>query len=124
MDKDCIFCKIVKGELPAKFIIKGENFVCFKNIYPVAPVHVLIIPKKHIKNLSEVRELDKDVLAEIQISIPKIAKKLGIFDSFRLLSSNGKDAGQTINHLHYHLVGGWKKSTDEDMGINPGSLKI
>ncbi|MFH1971054.1 MAG: HIT domain-containing protein, partial [Patescibacteria group bacterium] len=92
MNKDCVFCKIVKGELPAKFIVKEKDFVCFMNIHPMAPVHVLIIPKKHIKNLSEVKESDKDILAEIQISIPKIAKKLGISESFRLLSASGKNA--------------------------------
>ena len=122
MREDCIFCKIVKGELPASYIEKDKDFIVIKDINPAAPVHVLIIPRKHIKNLSKVKDSDKEMLGKIQISIPKISKKLGISQNFRLLVANGKGAGQTVLHLHYHLIGGWKNKSSE-MEIEPGSLQ-
>ncbi|MFV1917744.1 MAG: histidine triad nucleotide-binding protein [Patescibacteria group bacterium] len=107
---DCIFCKIVKGEIPSKKVYENDRVLVFHDINPVAPVHVLVIPKLHIKSLSGVKEKDRDILGEIQVVTAKAAEKLGISKAFRLVTASGGKAGQEIFHLHYHLVGGWKKS--------------
>ncbi|HKB88568.1 MAG TPA: histidine triad nucleotide-binding protein [Patescibacteria group bacterium] len=108
-NEDCIFCKIINRELPSKIEYEDEDLLVFQNIEPVAPVHVLIIPKKHIVNLSEVSESDKEVLGKILLVTKDIAKKLGIFDAFRVSVGNGENAGQSVFHLHFHLTGGWKE---------------
>jgi histidine triad (HIT) family protein len=105
---DCVFCKIVKGEIPSKKVYESKDVMAFYDINPVAPVHVLIIPKKHIENLANVSGEDERVLGKCQLAAGEVAKKLGIADAFRLLTASGTGAGQTIFHLHYHLVGGWK----------------
>ena len=112
--RDCIFCKIAKGELPATFHYKGKNVLAFDDVNPVAPVHVLIISKKHIESLSKTKSQDKEVLGEIQVVAAKLAKKLKVSKAFRLLTASGYDAGQRVFHVHYHLVGGWKKASDAD----------
>ena len=106
---DCIFCKIVKGEIPSKKVYEDKNFLAFYDINPAAPVHILIIPRRHIKSLSEAKEKDKDILGEAQVVAAKVAKKAGIADAFRLLIASGSKAGQSVYHLHYHLIGGWGK---------------
>lgn len=105
---DCIFCKIVSGEVPSKKVYEDENVFAFNDTNPTAPIHVLIVPKKHIEKLSEVKTTDKALLGEVQIIAVNIAKKLGIKKAFRLITFNGEGAGQTVFHLHYHLQGGWK----------------
>jgi histidine triad (HIT) family protein len=106
---DCIFCKIVKGEIPSKKVYEGDKVLAFHDINPAAPIHILIIPRRHISSLSEAKEKDKDVLGEIQVVAARVAKKAGITDAFRLLVASGSEAGQTVFHLHYHLIGGWGK---------------
>lgn len=108
---DCVFCKIVKGELPSKKEYEDDDVLVFQNLYPLAPVHVLVIPKKHIDNIAHATEEDLMVLGKCQLAAKKVAEKLGIGDAFRLLTASGKDAGQSVFHLHYHLVGGWKNGT-------------
>jgi len=105
---DCIFCKIVKGEVPSKKVYEDVDILAFYDIHPLAPVHVLVIPKKHIAKLSEAGEEDEDLLGKIQIVLSKIAKDLKIEDSFRVLLCNGEKAGQSVFHIHYHLRGGWE----------------
>lgn len=105
--KDCIFCKIVSGELPSKKVYEDDEILAFNDVRPAAPVHVLIIPKKHVKNLMEEKSID--LLGKIQIVAVKLAKKLKIDDAFKLTMNNGKNAGQVVHHLHYHLLGGFKK---------------
>lgn len=105
---ECIFCKVVKGELPTKKVYENDEILAFNDIHPLAPIHVLIIPKKHIEKLTEVKEKDQMLLGEIQLVAAKIAKKLGISESFRVSLCNGAKAGQSVFHLHYHLRGGWK----------------
>ena len=105
---DCIFCKIVKGEIPSKKVYEDDNILAFYDIHPLAPVHVLVIPKKHITMLSEASEEDVVLLGKIQIVLSKIAKDLKIDDSFRVLLCNGEKAGQSVLHIHYHLRGGWE----------------
>jgi len=109
MNKDCVFCKIVKGEIPSEKYYEDNDIIAIKDINPMAPVHVLIIPKKHLKNLTEIKEEDINLLGKIQFVASKLAKKLDIFDGFRILNANGEKAGQSVLHMHYHLVGGWKE---------------
>lgn len=105
---DCIFCKIVKGEVPSEKVWEDNEILAFKDIKPSAPVHILIIPKKHITNLASSTKEDKDVLGKIQIVAVEIADKLGIKDGFSLSTLSGEKAGQVVFHLHYHLKGGWE----------------
>ena len=105
--ENCLFCKIGKGEIPAEFVYQDDETLAFKDIHPSAPVHVLIVPKKHIESLNAATEEDKEVLAKIQFLASKLAKDLNIDKAFRLTVNTGEGAGQTVFHLHYHLQGGW-----------------
>ncbi len=107
--EDCIFCKIVAGEIAANFVYQDDDFVAFKDIKPSAPVHVLVLPKKHIESLLFAAKEDQEMLGRLQLLAIKIARDLGIADGFRLSTNNGKTAGQVVFHLHYHLQGGWEK---------------
>jgi len=107
--EDCIFCKIIRGEAPSEKVWEDEEILAFKDIKPSAPVHILIVPKKHIENLSDTSSEDQALLGKIQLTAVKIAEKLGIKDAFRVSTLNGENAGQTVFHLHYHLMGGWSE---------------
>ncbi len=109
---DCIFCKIVKGEIPSEKVYEDEKVLAFKDINPVTPIHVLIIPKKHFKDVLDVKEEDKEIIADLFQSINKIAKTLGIEENgFRIVNNCGEDAGQEVMHLHFHLLAGKKLGT-------------
>ena len=109
MEENCIFCKIVKGEIPAQKVYENNKVLAFKDINPAAPVHILIIPKKHIESILKIKKEDTEILADIFESIKKIAKEAGIEeDGFRLISNCGKDAGQEVMHLHFHILAGGK----------------
>lgn len=109
---DCIFCKIVKGEIPSEKVYEDEKVLAFKDINPVTPIHVLVIPKKHFKDVLDVKEEDKEIIADLFQSINKIAKTLGIEENgFRVINNCGKDAGQEVMHLHFHLLAGKKLGT-------------
>lgn len=112
--ENCVFCKIIRGQLPAKIEYEDDNLIVFQNINPIAPVHVLIVPKRHIKNLSEVTEDDEKLLGNMLSVVPKVTKKLGINEAFRVAVANGENAGQTVFHMHFHLTGGWKKKYNRD----------
>lgn len=103
-----IFKKIIDGDLPADKVYETETILAFKDIYPKAPVHILIIPKKEIKDLQSMKPEDYPILAEIAEAAQKIAKQLGVEDGYRLLTNVGPNAGQEIFHLHFHLLGGKK----------------
>ena len=106
---DCIFCKIIKKEIPASIIYEDDNIIAFNDIEPKAPVHVIIIPKKHIPTISEIGPEDKELVGEILLVAPKIARQKGVSETgYRLIVNKGKDAGQTVDHLHFHLLGGKK----------------
>lgn len=110
--ENCIFCKIVNGEIPSEKVYEDDKILAFKDINPIAPIHILIIPKKHIENLMEVQLEDTEIISDIFASIPQIAKKMNVDkDGFRLISNCGKDAGQEVMHLHFHLIGGSKLGT-------------
>jgi len=109
MNQDCVFCKIINRELPSKIEFENDDLMVFQNINPIAPIHLLIVPKKHIINLSDVSNEDQNVLGKTLLIAKEMAFKHGISDAFRLAAANGENAGQTIFHLHFHLTGGWKE---------------
>lgn len=105
--EDCIFCKIIKGEIPSEKVYEDEDILAFKDIHPATPIHVLIIPKKHITNLMEVSEEDSQLMGKIVVVMQKVAKQLGIDEKgFRIISNCGPDSGQEVMHLHFHLLAG------------------
>jgi histidine triad (HIT) family protein len=107
MQQDCIFCKIVANEIPVTAIYEDEYCVAFPDISPAAPVHVLIITKKHIANLLEITTDDIPILGHIMATIPKIAEKVGLAeDGFRVVVNTKDNGGQTVHHLHWHMLGG------------------
>lgn len=104
---DCIFCKIINRQIPSTIVYEDEKVLAFKDINPVAPVHVVIIPKLHIANVNELTDDNASVMGDIHLAAQKIAEELDIADKgYRLINNCGKDAGQTVFHLHYHLLGG------------------
>lgn len=102
---DCIFCKIAAGEIPSSKVYEDELVYAFNDIEPQAPVHILIIPKTHIKSMAEINESNSAVVAHIFEVAAKIAAEKGI-DSYRVVSNCGESAGQTVMHLHFHLIAG------------------
>jgi histidine triad (HIT) family protein len=107
MSSDCLFCKIIEGIIPSKKVYEDDFVFAFADINPQAPVHFVIIPKKHIDSLATVSDCDQDLLGRIQIVASKIAANCPeMKDGFRLISNCGRDGGQTVFHLHYHLLGG------------------
>lgn len=106
---DCIFCKIIKREIHSEIVYEDEKVIAFKDINPVAPIHIVIIPKTHIANVNELNEQNAGIVADIHLAAKKIAEKLGVADKgYRIINNCGADAGQTVFHLHYHLIGGVK----------------
>jgi len=120
--EDCIFCKVIKGELPSKKEYEDKDVIAFRDINPVAPVHVLIVPKKHITNLVSASDKDGEILGKCQLVAKEVAKKVGISDAFRVLTANSEKAGQSVFHLHYHLIGGWNDKSPR-MESEPGGLR-
>ena len=104
---DCVFCKIISGEIPSKKVYEDESVYAFYDISPMAPVHVLIIPKQHIASVNEVTSENSAVIAHMYEVAAKLATELGIAESgYRIVTNCGKNAGQTVFHLHFHLLGG------------------
>lgn len=101
-----IFGKIIKGELPAEVVFENEHVIAIKDIHPVAPVHLLIMPKKEIKGLQDMGQEDLFLLQECVKAAQELADEYGIEEGYRLLTNNGSPAGQTVFHLHFHLIGG------------------
>ncbi len=102
---NCIFCEIAEKTKQTRLVHETDDLTAFQDLNPQAPVHILIIPKKHISKLGEVEKEDIELLGKIQYAAMEIAKKLNLTD-FRLVMNNGKKAGQTVDHLHYHLLSG------------------
>lgn len=103
---DCIFCKIVAGEIPAKKVFENDAVFAFFDIAPQAPVHILVIPKAHIVSAAHVTAENADAVAACFAAIPQIAKEAGLDSGFRVISNCGEDGGQTVFHLHFHILGG------------------
>ena len=102
---DCIFCKIANGEIPSNKVYEDEQIMCFHDADPQAPVHVLIIPKKHIESLDDLQEEDKELVGTIMLKVKDLAKGLGLDNGYRLVNNCGEDGFQTVKHLHFHLLG-------------------
>ncbi len=108
---NCIFCKIASGEIKSEILYKDDQIAAFKDINPQAPVHILIIPIKHIQKISDLRESETDLIGKMILSANKLAKEQGIADEgYRLVFNCGKSAGQEVFHIHLHLLGGRKFS--------------
>src|SRR3989338_3118325 len=109
---DCIFCKIVRKEIGAEFVQEDEVFAVFKDIHPSAPVHLLIVPKEHFEIQGGDLERRADVLGRGVAPSPRMAEEAGVLDGYKLVTNAGPGAGQTVDHLHIHLIGGWKSPTE------------
>lgn len=105
---DCLFCSIVKGEIPSKKVYEDDMVYAFRDIHPMAPTHVLIVPKCHIQSADEVTEKNSPYVAHIFEVIPKIAKAEGLTNGYRVITNCGADGCQSVKHLHFHLLGGKK----------------
>jgi Diadenosine tetraphosphate (Ap4A) hydrolase and other HIT family hydrolases len=105
---DCIFCKIAAGEIPSKKVYEDEKILAFHDISPMAPVHVLIIPKTHISSMNEVSVDNSAFVTAVFEKIPEIAKALGLANGYRVISNCGEDGMQSVQHLHFHILGGKK----------------
>jgi histidine triad (HIT) family protein len=108
MENDCIFCHIVNGKIPKEFVYEDENLVVFNDINPAAPVHLLIVPRRHIRSINDLVDGDREVISEIFMKGKDMAKKVSVDKSgYKLLFNVEKGGGQEIFHLHLHLIGGW-----------------
>ena len=106
IDPDCLFCKISAGEIPAEQVYSDQQVVVFKDIHPKAPVHLLMVPREHIKSLNELEEKHDSLIAYCMRLLPKIAKEQSLDDGFRTVINTGSGGGQEVFHLHIHLLGG------------------
>ena len=106
MAEDTIFGKIIRGEIPSEKVFENEKIVAFKDINPAAPVHILIVPKKPIPDLQSVKPEDLHLIGEVVAAAQTLAERYEISDGYRLLTNNGEPAGQSVFHLHFHLIGG------------------
>ena len=103
---DCLFCKIIKGDIPSTKVYEDELVYAFRDIAPQAPTHILVIPKEHIGSVNDVTAENSSVVAHIFQVIPQIAAAEGLTGGYRVVSNCGSDAGQTVFHLHFHILGG------------------
>lgn len=114
--EDCIFCKIIKKEVPSKIIYEDDNVIAFNDVNPAAPIHILVVPKKHIETLLDVSNEDNKLISYIFKIINKISEENGFAKSgFRVIANCGKDSGQEVKHIHFHVLAG-KKLGDKIVG--------
>ena len=109
---DCLFCKIVAGVIPSTKVYEDETVLAFRDIAPMAPTHILVIPKTHIASVAEITAENSGVVAHIFEVIAKIARDEGLEEGFRVVSNCGPHAGQTVHHLHFHILGGQQLSLE------------
>lgn len=103
---DCLFCKIAAGQIPSTKVYEDDQILAFRDIAPQAPTHILVIPKCHIPSVAQITEENAALIAHIFTVIPKIAQQEGLENGYRVVSNCGSDAGQTVAHLHFHILGG------------------
>jgi histidine triad (HIT) family protein len=103
---DCIFCKIAAGDIPSNKIYEDDDVIAFHDLSPQAPVHVLIVPKKHMATLNDASDEDRDILGRLLLLASKLARQLEVGDGYRLINNCGASAGQSVFHIHFHLLGG------------------
>ena len=106
MMENCLFCKIINGDIPSSKVYEDEKCYAFKDINPQAPVHILVVPKAHIASVDEITASNSEYVARIFEVIPEIAKAAGLTNGYRVVSNCGDDACQTVKHLHFHIIGG------------------
>lgn len=106
---DCIFCKIVRGEIPGKKVYEDDGVFAFHDIHPAAPVHFMLIPKLHIRSLTEVEEKHRSLLGQMMVLVPRLARDQGCTDGFRTIINTGRVGGQEVHHLHIHVIGGQER---------------
>ena len=105
--EDCVFCKIIKGEIPSNKVYEDDDILAFKDIKPAAPIHILVIPKKHVKSLNEID--DAQLISKIMFAVKNIAKELGFAnEGYRVINNCGENGGQAVPHLHFHILAGTK----------------
>lgn len=110
MSADCLFCKIVNREIPSEFLYEDDAYVVFKDIHPAAPVHLLLVPKKHIRSINDLKGEEGDIISGLFMVAKKVAREQGVNESgYKLLFNVEKGGGQEIFHIHLHLIGGWQK---------------
>ena len=109
---DCLFCKIIAGDIPSSKVYEDDYVYAFRDIAPQAPVHILVVPKEHIASVGEITAENSAVAARIFEAIPKIAGAEGLTGGYRVVSNCGADAGQTVGHLHFHILGGKELSLE------------
>lgn len=107
---DCLFCRIIAGEIPSSKVYEDENVFAFRDINPQAPVHILVVPKRHIACADDISAENSAVVAKVFESIARIARAEGLDGGYRVINNCGADGGQTVMHLHFHLIGGEKMS--------------
>ena len=106
-DKDCVFCKIMRGEIPSDMVYEDSFCFAFRDIHPMAPKHILVVPRDHIGGMNEIKRDNSSIMGNLFTAVAKIARSEGIAESgYRVVCNCGQDAGQTVNHLHLHLMGG------------------
>jgi histidine triad (HIT) family protein len=105
-DPNCVFCKIVAGQIPAKKVYEDDQLIAFHDIHPWAPVHVLIVPKTHIVSMAEVGDAEQELMGRMMVLGPKLMRELGVTNGFRHVINTGHDGGQEVMHLHMHVMGG------------------
>lgn len=108
----CIFCRIVRGEVPSKKVYEDEELIVFHDINPAAPVHLLMVPKEHFATLADARPEHERLLGKMLLFAPRLAREQGVTNGFRVVANNGPDGGQEVYHLHLHVLGGprpWKR---------------
>ena len=107
--EDCVFCKIIKGEIPTEKVYETEEILAFKDIHPAAPIHILVVPKKHISMLTDLKPEDEALIGKIYTTINKIAEQEGFKkQGYRVIANCGKDSRQEVMHIHFHVLGGKK----------------
>ena len=110
MEKNCIFCKIINGEKPTDFLHQDDTLVVFRDIYPQAPVHLLVVPRKHIRSINDLKREDGPIISHILMVAKEIAEKASVHHSgYKLMFNVERGGGQVIFHLHLHLIGGWDR---------------
>lgn len=115
---NCIFCKIIKGEVPSSKVFEDDDLFVINDIRPKAPVHMLIMPKAHVENLDGVTNDNSEILAKIMLRAKELAKENGISGAYKVTTNIGEMAGQTVFHMHFHLIGGWGSKDDVVSELN------
>ena len=114
MSEDCLFCKVVEGKIPADTVYEDDRVIAFRDIHPQAPLHVLIVPRRHVATLNDADEQDGALLGHILLSAKRIAAEQGVGSGYRVVNNCGASAGQSVFHIHFHVLGG------RPMGWPPG----